>query len=224
MNILVERNVFKNPDARGFACIICNDYYNDDKSLMGAEEDSHKMDKALQHVNFATVVRNKTAKIEIEALLKVFFSYSYPPNYDCFVIVFSGHGKSSAILSNNRDPVDIEDIIIKLINSTSFEHSVLLFVDACRKGSSQTTSKPQSLFIAYATNNDSYSYGNPNEGGNWIQQLAKVIGKLKKPTHIRDIIISVNDTIITLSAMDKKPQAPEFRDTATDVIFIPITG
>ena len=218
MKIVIERTVNENKDKRGLACIICNDYlvHRNLDPLMGSDSDSEKMDLALKHVNFATIVRRNTEEIEIEALLNAFFDYTYPEAYSCFAIVFSGHGTSSAITSNDGSSVEMEKKIAYLIDSKQFNLPVLLFIDACREGDSRAISKPRNLLIAYSTRNRHSSSGDQGQGGYWIQELAKVIGELKTRTHIREIISSVNKKIII-----EYGQSPEYLDSATDVYFSP---
>ena len=219
MKTIIERTVDENQDVEGLACIICNDYLDCPKlgTLMGADKDSDDSNEALKHVKFATIVRRNAKKIEIEALINEFIRYPYPPEYKCFVIVFTGHGNSGVIYSNDGEPVEMEHLIIQLIDIHKL--TVLLFIDTCRLGDGKAISKPPSLLIAYATRDGYGASGDKGRGGYWIRRLAEYICKLKTATHIRDIITSVNKEIL-----EEYGQSPEYRDTAIDVCFSPRSG
>ena len=216
IRVQIDEIVNENKDRRGFACIISNEYFGkeDQIALPGASNDSEKMDVAFKHVNFATIVRPNAEKIELEGpLFNAFFGYSYPEAYDCFAIVFSGHGESGVIKSNDGNSVEMEQLIANLIESKKFNFPVLLFIDACRLGDYKEFVRPArlKLFLAYSTANRCFSFRAKGQGAHWIQELAKVIGELRTPTRIIDIVSSVKEEI-----EKKYDQIPE--SYSTDII------
>ena len=176
---LVANTVKHNNKARGLAVIISNDYMDQrsQKSfLYGAIEDAEAMSNTLKYLNFAVIDRRNDTEKETKKIIKEVASYpEYPSSYDCFIVVFSGHGTGKpSIMSCDDKEVDIKEHIIDPLDSTALKnHPKLIFIDACQASghTDHSYELPADFLIAYSTRYGYKSFENEG-GGIWMQRLA----------------------------------------------------
>ena len=221
---LIKKAIDCNPNARGLACIISNDYFGCDgqDNLIGAGGDSKQMEEAFSHLNFVTIVLRNARKDQMEDLIKAIALYQeYPEKFDCFGIVFSGHGGSKRILiSNDNKEMDLEDVMIKPFDNKESHigrFPKLLFIDACRGGRTKGTSnnelsKPANFLIAYSTRYGYPSFGD-NKGSFWILKLAAAL-KANTTKSIGDVVTSVNKEVA-----DEGAEEPEYYNTTVNIVL-----
>ncbi|ORU90324.1 MAG: hypothetical protein A6F71_04985 [Cycloclasticus sp. symbiont of Poecilosclerida sp. M] len=222
---LIKIVVDDNSSARGLACIICNDYLGCKRlgTLYGAIKDSEALDSTFKHLNFATIVRPNSKKDVIENLIRAIALYpNYPPTYNCFAIIFSGHGGSKRkVYSNAGEEVDIESALIKpfdVKDTRIKDFPKLVFIDACRgrlrtKGTlKEELPKPVNFLIAYSARYGYVSY-ETDSGGIWMQKLAAAI-KGNTTSSIGDVVSRVNDEVIKEGI-----EPPEYHNTNVTIVL-----
>lgn len=146
------------------------------------------------------------------------YNKSYPENYNCFAIVFSGHGGSGkTILSHDLKLVNFDEAIIQplrtMLDYPSLE-AKLVFIDACRgkkvtKGDQvekfEISVLPK-LFVAYSTMEEYVAFMMPDhkKGSVWMQILAKELME-NKTSSIGDLVAEVNKKL----QLDSGKQHPQ---------------
>lgn len=191
-------------------------------TLFGAIADSKTMVSTFKHLNFATIDRRNSKKNEMENLIRAISLYSkYPSTYNCFAIVFSGHGSSKRkIYSNDGEEMDIESTIIEPFGdkrSAIKDFPKLVFIDACRgertRGlSKEELPKPVNFLIAYSVR---YGYVSveTDKGGIWMQRLAAAI-KDNTTSSIGDVVTGVNKQVVKDGY-----ELPEYHNTTVDIVL-----
>lgn len=230
MDKLIKKAIDRKPNARGFVCIISNDYLGCDgqDNLIGAGDDSKEMDLAFTHLNFVTIVFDNAKKKQMKDLIRAIALYrEYPKKFDCFCIVFSGHGGSKRILiSSDNKEMDLEDVMIKPFDNKDScieRFPKILFIDACRGGripkgaSNNELSKPANFLIAYSTRYGRVSYGD-NAGSIWIRKLAGAL-KVNTTKSIGDVVTSVNKEVA-----DGGAEEPEYYNTTVNIVLSSNSG
>ena len=202
MNELVKETVKDNDAARGLVIIISNDYMNgvsNQRRLYGAIKDADVIRETFKYLNFAIIDRRNATKVETQSLIIAVANYEhYPKKYDCFAVVFAGHGSGKPmILSSDDKEVDLNEELLKPLDSEPL-HNIpkLIFIDACRSHVEGDKDNPlivkDDFLVAYSTR-----YGEAaNEdraGGIWMQKLA---AELKSsPKSVPAIITDVNKAV-----------------------------
>ena len=198
---LIRQTVRANGDARGLAVIITNDYMNgisNQRRLYGAIKDAEAMRETFKSLNFAIIDRRNATKVEMKSLIIAVADYDYyPQKYDCFAIVFAGHGSGKPmILSSDDEEVDLnEELITPLDSEPLCGIPKLIFIDACRINVDDTDNPlivKDDFLVAYSTR-----YGEAaNEdkaGGIWMQKLAAELRSSQKS--VPCIIAEVNKAV-----------------------------
>lgn len=192
----VDNTVSKHPEAKGLACIICNDYKANivQDEILCARKDSEAMESAFNHVNFATISLRNATQHKIETLIRKITCYpDYTESYQCIAIVLSGHGKNWTFVSDDGVEINIVNEIIMPFNHMN-RKTKLLFIDACRKSSGQHGDIyiPSNFLIAYSTGYNSLSVGYDDVGSIWISKLASAIELLETKKSVGDVLTPVN--------------------------------
>ena len=202
MDKLITHTIKHNGEARGLAVIITNDYMNgisNQRRLYGAIKDAEAIRKTFEHLNFAIIDRRNATKVEMKSLIIAVAEYEhYPKKYDCFAVVFAGHGSGKPmILSSDDEEVDLNEELITPLDSEPLRGiPKLIFIDACRIKIEGDTDNPlivkDDFLVAYSTR-----YGEvANEdkaGGIWMQKLAAELRSSHKS--VPCIIAEVNKAV-----------------------------
>lgn len=123
MDEVLQNAVLKRSNARGLAVIMCNDYKGTKfENLCGTFEDGRAMESTFKYLGFATITLQNTTADKMCGIIKALATHDpYPKGYNCFVVVFSGHGDiNKTIVSNDGQRVNIEEDIIQPRSSISF--------------------------------------------------------------------------------------------------------
>ena len=231
MDELVKSTVLEYDNARGLAIIICNSYEQTEEhsTLCGTFEDGRAMESTFKHLGFATITRKNATEIEMCGVVQALATYhQYPDNYNCFVVVFSGHGSSDKkIVSNDGKFVDFQEAIIDRLhpdNSPLLCSSPrIILIDACR-GNQELRARgppvpehkldlsvPNDVFVAYSTMEGHQSYERTT-GGVWMQELAKELRTSSES--IGDVVANVNNRM-----KGKGLQVPQTWNTTVRIIL-----
>lgn len=222
---MVHTTVMNNKSARGLAVIINNTYDNESAraakygTLAFTDKDGNAMKDALDFLGFATLPLKNASEDQISGVIDAFASYTdYPAGYDCFAIVFSGHGnKNSVIVAEDGKEFNFEEAIVQRFNKDVSDQDVsdhiasvpiIIFIDACRgtlapKAKAQEILFPDNMMVAYATREGNVSFGTEHEGSFWMQTLAKELKTSKKS--VSDIVAEVNAKLISDDGIKQKP-------------------
>ena len=201
---LIRQTVRANGDARGLAVIISNDYMNgisNQRRLYGAIKDAEAIRKTFEHLNFAVIVRSNATKVETRSLIIGVADYEhYPKKYDCFAVVFAGHGSGKPmILSSDDEEVDLNEELLQPLDSQPLRGiPKLIFIDACRiqGDEDRPLSVPDDFLVAYSTRYGHESTEN-EEGGIWMQKLAAELKTSSKS--VPSIVTDVNKAVRSAS-------------------------
>lgn len=213
----VDTIVSLNKNARGLAVIIYNEYEGDN-SLPGVGEDARAMEKAFKFLRFAIIALKDGTEKQIRDIIGDVVNYkSYPENYNCFAIVFSGHGGSGkTIFSHDLKRVNFDEAIIQPLRTMPNHQSLeakLVFIDACRGSKSKgdqvekfEISVLPNLFVAYSTMEEYVAFMMPDhkKGSVWMQILAKELME-NKTSSIGDLVAGVNKKL----QLDSGKQHPQ---------------
>lgn len=217
----VDTIVSLNRNARGLVVIIYNEYQGYKSPLPGVGEDAKAMKKAFEFLQFAIIALKDGTEKQICDIIRDVVNYkSYPENYNCFAIVFSGHGGSGkTILSHDLKHVNFDDAIIQPLRTMPDYPSLeakLVFIDACRGSKKVTTKGDQvekfeisvlpKLFVAYSTMEEYVAFMMPDhkKGSVWMQILAKELME-NKTSSIGDLVAGVNKKL----QLDSGKQYPQ---------------
>lgn len=196
---ILEETVQRNVNARGIAVIIYNSYAQTSqwKMLPGTIKDGEAMKDTFEHLKFATILLEDAKESEIREVVGVLASYpKYPEKYDCFAIVFAGHGEEDDILvANDGKKLNFADVFVKSFNqkynpevsshvANVNSSSILVFIDACRGKMSLDRTRgepplPVNMLLGYSTREEYVSYEDV-DGGIWMQKLAKGLKTIRK--------------------------------------------
>ena len=187
MSADVQEIIDKNPQKRGLAVIVTNDYTDlPSGHLPGCHKDGDEMDKTLVDVhNFARYrVKNLSAK-RMSDLFAYTAQCRYPKSYKYIAVVFSGHGKKGALIGNDGLSVDVNKQVVDPFepseNPKNMDIVKLFFFDACRGEFDMQRALPKGLppgpelgnyLIAYATTEGYVSWATAS-GSYWMVELAK---------------------------------------------------
>ncbi len=185
----VDAFVEKNPNARGVVVIIGNEEYDDPQcnNLPGAMKDANDMESTFKYLRFAIRFLRNATRDKICSTISALADYgSYPDGYNCFAVVFSGHGGSNNIIvSKDGQEVSIDEAIIQQLNHIA-DKPKIVFIDACRggkdikpKNKEEKLVVPTDMFVAYSTK-DGYKAYEVTSGGMWMQILAEELQSSKK--------------------------------------------
>ena len=212
MEDLVQVEVTQNPDARGIAVILCNDYIgviNSKKDpLYGSKKDASEMESTFKHIKFAVIRMDNATRDTVLGLIKGLASYKFPDFYKSIVFIFSGHGNGKpAIISNDDMELDLnKDIINPLGNSETLEgKNKIAFITACRvKGVNDKPLDVQDKFlVAFSTSYGTHSVNVCVDNGcPWMQKLAKEIKMSSLP--IDEVLRKVNKEVKEITGQNSQ--------------------
>ena len=193
MSTHVQEIIDKNPQKKGLAVIVTNDYERlppeQYPHLPGCHIDGDEMDKTLvdKHKFARCRVKNLSAQ-QMSDLFAHTAQCSYPNSYKYVAVVFSGHGQKDALIGNDGVPVDVINKIVDPFEPSENpqnKHIIkLFFFDACRgefdmqraqpKGRLRPPPGPErgNYLIAYATT-DRYVAWGTDSGSYWMVPLAE---------------------------------------------------
>ena len=202
MSTDVQKIIDKNPQKRGLAVIVTNDYTDlPSGHLPGCHKDGDEMDKTLVDVhNFARYrVKNFSAK-QMSDLFAYTAQCRYPKSYKYIAVVFSGHGQKGALIGNDGYPVDVNKQVVDPFepsqNPKNMHIVKLFFFDACRGEFDMQRAQPKgklgpelgNYLIAYATTEGYVSWATTS-GSYWMVPLAKKLRTEK--ASIQDLVSSM---------------------------------
>ena len=219
----------QNFKARGLAVVIYNSYENcpDTNTLPGATKDGEAMINTFKSLQFAVLDKQNATRDDVLGIFQAVASYAdYPVDYECFAIVFAGHGKKDSILLAIDGEFNFEEVIVKRLNKHlhPFDISdritrvpIIAFIDACRgsmiprDASARLNERdiPKNMMLNYSTREEDKSYENPNRGGFWMQEIAKDLRTKNKPVSV--IVAGVSKKM--------KKQNPISINTDVDIIL-----
>ena len=200
--------------ARGLAVVIYNSYENIPgiETLPGAIKDGEAMMNTFKSLQFAVLAKQDATRDDIRAIFEEVASYAdYPAEYDCFVIVFAGHGNKDSVLLAIDGPFNFEDVIVQRLNkkihksdvSEKIENSSkIAFIDACRGGKEPRDmiaarlnehDIPRNMMLCYSTREEDVSYEIKKTGGIWMQKMAQELKQQDKP--VSEIVANVSKDI-----------------------------
>ena len=158
----------------GLAVVIANEYKGEDK-LEGTAKDKERWEEAFRNLQFDVrtskevgLNANKTEMLRlIDSLSQIHVRDADVPHCRNIAFVFSGHGYSGVIISQDSKELNLESEIFPLLLCKSlYTRRKLIFVDACRttksdqKGFAFTSKMLEGIsksevgvgaFVAYAT-------------------------------------------------------------------------
>lgn len=231
MDELLKDTVLKHVDARGLAVIICNNYESTTfEDLHGTFEDGTAMEETFRHLGFATIILRNATRDQMCGIVKALATYKpYPKGYNCYAVVFSGHGrKDKTIVSSEGEMVNFEEAIIQPLhpgNSPFIRNSPkIVLIDACR-GTRELRARgdppeaaarfdlsiPSNILVAYSTMEGFKSY-ETNSGGIWMQELAAELRTSQK---------SVGDTVADVNKRmrDQRLSEPQIWNTTVNIVL-----
>ena len=200
----VQEIIDKNPQKRGLAVIVTNDYSDIPQkygSLPGCHNDGDEMEQTLVGVHrFAGYrVKNLSAQ-QMSDLFAQTAKCRYSDSYKYVAIVFSGHGQKGALVGNDGVLVDVNEEVVDRFEpaqNPENKHIVkLFFFDACRGEFDMQRAQPKgppgpelgNYLIAYATTEGYVSWATTS-GSYWMVPLAK---KLRiQSDSIQDLVSSM---------------------------------
>ena len=209
--------------ARGLAVVIYNSYENCPgiSTLPGAIKDGKAMMDTFKSLQFSVLPIHNATKEDIHEIIREVASYSnYPEEYNCFSIVFAGHGDENSILLAIDGKFDFEKVIVERLNPKVNKSGVskkiasvpiIAFIDACRgkmrpRARLNERNIPNNMMLCYSTREEDKSFENA-DGGIWMQKIARELKQQIKP--VGQIVASVNK--------DVKNQNPIYVNTGVDI-------
>ena len=213
--------------ARGLAVVIYNSYKNSPgiSTLPGAIKDGEAMMDTFKSLQFAVLAKQDATRDDIREIFEEVASYAdYPAEYDCFAIVFAGHGDEDSVLLAIDGPFNFEKVIVQRLNKKIHKSDVsetiekiskIAFIDACRGGKRprdmiaarlNERDIPTKMMLCYSTREEDSSYEN-TKGGIWMQKIAQELKRQDKP--VGEIVASVSK--------DMKDQNPISVNTGVDI-------
>jgi hypothetical protein len=218
--------VKEHSDARGLAIVICNNYETCSPyygPLPGTFKDGDAMESTFKALGFATILLQNVTGEKMRNAVHALAAYqNYPEKYNCFGIVFCGHGSNDKIIiSSDGESVNFEEAIIRPLHPSNSplirKRPKIVFIDACR-GSLQSRgpeparielSLPDNVFVAHSTMDGHMSFEGAT-GGIWMQELA-----IKLKTSCK----SVGDTVADVNEMmrERKLQVPQIWNTSVSI-------
>lgn len=237
MALNIQQIIDDNPSALGLAIIITNDYIENPlkPDLHGAKKDGEEMEKSFRSLRFAVIHKhNASLTFTMSILHKAANDIHYLPSYRRLAFVFAGHGEENGCLfTNDGNSIQINTILNKLSPSSSkpassspLGHMVrLFFIDACRgdrndlgmmvspRGGKSTEplripSTVTNVYIAYSTVSGFQSYEVKDQGGLWMQCVARKL-------------MTVNDDISVVMTEVNKELHKKFQDPKYTIMMNP---
>ena len=200
INEMVEIAVKKNPNARGIAVIICNDYINGISKkdpLHGSRVDAKAMESTFEHIRFATIRKDNAMRDTTVGLIQKVATYKFPDCYKFIVVVFAGHanGKPAIVSGDDKDVYLNENIISPLDSDTLEGKRKLIFIGGCRdkKEDDKPLRVPSKVVVAFSTGYGQGSADDSEVGCPWLKTLAEEI-KVSLKT-IGEILGKVNEEV-----------------------------
>ena len=211
----VEEKVKWKAKARGFALILCNDYFLDKKrkSLYGASEDARKMESTFNDIDFAVIRKDNATRDVVVSLIRKVTSYKFPDNYESIVVIFSGHGNGKpAIITSDDKELNLNTEIIEPLGvSETLEGKYkMAFISACRnKGPEDKPLDVQDkVLVAFSTRYGTGAAEDDN-GCPWMQRLADEI-KIS-PLTIEKVLMKVSPEVKKVTGQD-----PQYVNTSVN--------
>ena len=200
----VQKIIDKNPQRRGLAVIVTNDYSDIPQkygSLPGCHNDGDEMEQTLVGVHrFAGYrVKNLSAQ-QMSDLFAHTAKCRYSDSYKYVAIVFSGHGQKGALVGNDGVLVDVNEKVVDPFepaqNPENKNIVKLFFFDACRGEFDMQRAQPKgppgpelgNYLIAYATTEGYVSWATTS-GSYWMVPLAKKLRTQRDS--IQDLVSSM---------------------------------
>ena len=194
--------------ARGLAIVIYNSYENcPGKKLPGAIKDGKTMIETFKYLHFAVLSKHDATKDDVCGIFEEVARYrDYPEEYDCFTIVFAGHGKQNSILETIDEDFNFEEVVVQRLNIYLHPYTIsgkitrvpiIAFIDACRgtmkpRDAAQNKERdiPKNFMLNYSTREEDKAYENPDHGGIWMQAIAQELRKKNQP--VSKCVINAN--------------------------------
>lgn len=223
----IKDKLDKNPNARGLAVIITNDYDTcpdpDVDPLLNTYNDGKEMKRTFTHHKFVTHWRHNVTKRRHLKLMDDIIKSDHPRsyNYKCIVFVFSGHGARNILWSNDGEAVDLtRDVIQKFTCERQLVTIPKIFlIDACRVGEEVGQGSTMGNFlVAYATSERMVAWESdePPRGGVWLQRLARELRESRDS--VQGIVETVKQEVMKL----KCPESPPVPDSTNHLNCGPI--
>ena len=211
----ISECVIQNPNARGLAIIITNDYEGSQSPLPQTAKDGDNLLKTLVHSKFIVLWLHNVNEREISDMMNEVKSLEgqttrhFIQNYECILFAFSGHGWSNKwVVMDDHQSVNIENEVLKPLLPRSIpkfgEVPKVILVDACRGRLRTDTVSTKSMsdvftketvpaegnyLLACATMPEHYSYLY-SHGSAWMQEVAS---QLQSNTNsIENVLVNVN--------------------------------
>ena len=202
--------------ARGLAVVIYISYENclDITPLPGAIKDGEAMVDTFKSLQFAVLPLHNATKEDIHDIIREVASYAdYPEEYNCFSIVFAGHGDMNSNLLAIDGKFDFEKVIVKQFNPNVLTSGVskkiasvpiIVFICACQ-GNMRPRVRlyepyfPNNMMLCYSTCEEYTSFENA-DGGIWMQKIARELKQQIKP--VGQIVASVNEDMKNLNTIN----------------------
>ena len=197
--------------ARGLAVVIYNSYENCPgiSTLPGAIKDGEAMMDTFRFLQFAVLAKHNATRDDMRGIFGEVASYAdYPEEYDCFAIMFAGHGEENSILIAIDGNIDFEKDIAQRFNkklaksdvSEKIESvAIIAFIDACRGSKIPRSARvkkerdiPSNMMLCYSTREEDISKENAN-GGIWMQKIAQELKR--KNQYVSVIVSNVNKVV-----------------------------
>ena len=203
---MVEITVKKNPNARGIAVIICNDYINGISKKMplhGSRVDAEAMESTFKHIRLATIRKDNAMRDLTVGLIQKVATYEFPECYKFIVVVFAGHANGKpAIVSGDDKNVYLNENVISPLDSDTLEGKrKLIFIGGCRdrERDDKPLRVPSKVVVAFSTGYGQWS-ADSNDGCAWLKPLAEEI-KVSSKT-IGEILGKVNEDVKTITSQN----------------------
>ena len=198
-----------NPDARGIAVILCNNYIgvNSKKDpLYCSLKDASAMNLTFKHIKFAIIKLDNVTRDHVLGLIKTLASYKFPNNYKSVVVIISGYGNGkAAIISSDDMELDLnKDIINPLGDSETLKgkYKIALFT-ACQDEREEAKLLPVSVsdkfLVAFSTRYGTQA-ADADHGCPWMQRLAEEIKMSSLP--IDEVLRKVNKELKEVTGQD----------------------
>lgn len=210
MDIVIDANTV------GVALLVSNDYTTL-KTVAGlrfTHADTDNLARLFKEFTYAVYVKKNVSTKEFVTCYKALADFKYPPTCKRIVVYFSGHGDDGALLMQNGDKVQIEDVInsfkIHIANNESLAHMVKMFLfDACRgsredhgysikhaKPENETAclrrvSKEGNTLVAYSSTQYHVSFGGA-VGSRWTNCLVEALRESKESDDVHTILTNAN--------------------------------
>ena len=231
--VCLQLDVRSNPQFRGVAIIIGNSYtrkniaFSGNKRqlppLPGSLVDAYKLRKALEHLQFFTVVKTNVTQAELLETLLSPLGHRFG-RHPChrFVFGFCGHGGNDHIFCEDERHVKFSVIVDIISNHQSLKNVPrLFFFDVSRNEGTGTQAEGRSwqsqisnitdVLVACSTS-PGYEIFENDEGSVWLSMLANKMITCARGIH--DVVMEANEELISMVQPKGFPrlQQPELLD------------